>query len=97
MFSPTGFYSRTRNLRVRPIPEMAACFVFTPETPRLYTLNAAAWLALELCDGRNGKALETAYVDALRRRLSRKEARAELRRIVGDLERKGIIEHRTRA
>jgi hypothetical protein len=49
---------------------------------------------LELCDGRNGKTLEAEYIDALDSRLSPRRARTELRRIVADLERKGVIEHR---
>jgi hypothetical protein len=73
---------------------MATCLVFTPDAPKLYTLNAAAWLVLELCDGRNGKTLEAEYIDALDSRLSPRRARTELRRIVADLERKGVIEHR---
>jgi hypothetical protein len=70
--------------------------VFTPERPKLYTLNATAWLVLELCDGRDGRALEAGYIDALGSRLTRKDARSELRRIVEDLGRKGIIERRTK-
>lgn len=94
MFSPSGFYSKTRNLRVRPVPEMQVCLVFTPDAPKLYTLNTTAWLVLELCDGRSGKGLEAAYVGALGSTLTRKEAQSELRSIVKDLERKGIVKRR---
>ena len=92
MFYRNGCYRKTPNLRVRPIPEMDACVVFTPDEPNLYTLNATAWLVLELCDGRKGKALEASYFDAVEPLLTRRKACAELHRIVKDLEQKGIVE-----
>jgi len=40
---------------------MGYCFVFTPANPRVFTLNPAAWLILELCDGQTPQALLRAY------------------------------------
>jgi hypothetical protein len=44
---------------------MGACVVFNPGDPTLRTLTPAAWLLLELCDGRSAAALQAAYVDAV--------------------------------
>jgi hypothetical protein len=64
--------------------------VFTPQQPQLYTLNATAWLVLELCDGRDLRALEDAYREAAD--ATGHDLAAELRGIVEDFERKGIVE-----
>jgi len=91
VFSQRACYAKTRNLRVRPVPEMGICFVFTPATPKLYTLNTSAWLVLALCDGRRGRALVDAYAEELAPQLSRDEALGEVRLAVRDLELKGIV------
>jgi hypothetical protein len=65
--------------------------VFTPDNPSLYSLNQAARLVLAFCDGRTGRALENAYCAALEPLLPPGEARAELRKTIEDLERKGIL------
>jgi hypothetical protein len=65
--------------------------VFTPEHPRLYTLNAAAWLVLELCDGRDLGSLEAAYRAALEADATDPEPAAELQATLADFERKGIV------
>ena len=91
MFSQRVCYAKTRNLRVRPVPEMGICFVFTPATPKLYTLNTSAWLVLALCDGRRGAALVDAYADEMVQHLSRDAALREVRTAVRDLELKGIV------
>jgi len=91
VFSQRACYAKTRNLRVRPVPEMGLCFVFTPATPRLYTLNTSAWLVLALCDGRRGRALVDAYAEEVAPQLSRDEALDEVRAAVRDLELKGIV------
>lgn len=56
-----GLFKKKAGTRVRPIPEMGMCLVFTPENPNLYTLNATSWLILELCDGASMAGLERAY------------------------------------
>jgi Coenzyme PQQ synthesis protein D (PqqD) len=93
VFYPNGCYKKTANLRIRPIPEMQACVVFTPDTPNLYTLNPTAWLVMALCDGRAGKALESAYYDTVEPLVTRRQAAAELRRTLADLQQKGIVKH----
>ena len=57
----TGCYRRARGVRVRPVPEVGACYVYTPSRPRLYTLNMTAWLILELSEGRSPRSLVRAY------------------------------------
>ncbi|MDB5923872.1 MAG: hypothetical protein JWN13_2808 [Betaproteobacteria bacterium] len=91
MFCRNGCYMTVPNLRFRPIPEMDDYVVFTPDNPNLYSLNQAARLVLAFCDGRTGTALESAYCAALDPLLPRREARAELRKTIEDLERKGIL------
>jgi hypothetical protein len=63
--SRTACYRRVRDVRVRPLPELSACFVYTPAQPRLHTLNIAAWFILELCEGRSPRALSDAYLDEM--------------------------------
>lgn len=93
MFSLRACYRKTPSVKVRPVPEMGICLVFTPAKPDLYTLNPAAWLVLELCDGRTGRELMVAYAaamaDASRASLNDIE---DVRGIVRDMEGKGIIE-----
>ncbi len=91
MFSQRACYAKTRNLRMRPVPEMGICFVFTPAKPKLYTLNTSAWFVLALCDGRRGRELVDAYAEEIAPHLSRDQALAEIRNAVQDLELKGII------
>lgn len=91
MFYPSGCYRKTRDLRIRPIPEMEVCLVFTPASPRLHTLNATAWLVLELCDGRTGRAIRDAYASVIAS-LSPDQVKSEIQDIMQDLEGKGIIE-----
>jgi len=65
--SRAGHYRKVRGLRVRPVPEVGACYVYTPTHPRLYALNMTAWLILELCEGRSPRALAQAYRDEMQR------------------------------
>jgi hypothetical protein len=86
-------FRKVASLRVRPVEEMGVCIVFTPENPKLYTLNWSAWLIMELCDdGRGWRSLERAYFAALEPSRSREVARVELRRGLDDLIRQGVIE-----
>jgi hypothetical protein len=50
----SAYYRKVPNVRIREVPEMATCLVFTPDDPEVYTLNSSAWLILRLCDGRPG-------------------------------------------
>jgi len=70
---------------------MGMCFVFTPQRPKLYTLNTAAWLVMTLCDGRRGAEVVSAYASHLSSRITSEEARDEVSAAIGDLEGKGIV------
>lgn len=94
MFFPQDSYARTAALRIRPVPERECCIVFTPDRPNLYTLNATAWLILELCDGQDGRSLEAAYRSAIGAPPDSASAGAELRAVIADFEQKGIVERR---
>jgi len=91
MFFPNDCYAKPASLRIRPVPELECCLVFTPARPRLYTLNATAWLVLELCDGRSGSSLQEAYRESLELQEDEADPNDELQRIVEDFERKGIV------
>ena len=62
MSCPKRRYRQTSGLRVRPVPELGTCIVFTPAEPALYTLNPNAWLILELAPGCAEAELESAYL-----------------------------------
>lgn len=103
-----GFYRKSAGLRVRAVPEMGFCLVFTPQDPNLYTLNPTSWLILEMCDGATPERLErvywkeanVAYEEELKvcsmfvapPRPVRSEVRGELREGLADLERRQVIE-----
>lgn len=70
---------------------MEICFVFTPKTPQIFTLNATAWLVLELCDGRPLRRIERAFLSAIGAAMTRDEARQAMRRGIEYLEEKGIV------
>ncbi|MDM0068976.1 PqqD family protein [Variovorax sp. J31P207] len=63
--------------------------VFTPANPNVYTLNAAAWLLLELCDGQDVESLlaefRAVYADQ-----GAGEA-PDVKQIIEDLQGKGIL------
>jgi hypothetical protein len=87
-----GCFRKTRRLRVRPLPEMEACLVYTPRKPNLYTLNATAWVVLELCDGRSFRDLEQAFYRSVEPLMSEAEATEYLLASLGDLIEKSIVE-----
>lgn len=83
------------DLRVRPVPELGYCLVFTPARPTLYTLNAAAWLLLELCDGRDVQAIEAEFRAVYAEQGSDARHVPDVHPIVEDLARKGILLRQT--
>ena len=85
-------YGKISNVRVRGVPEMAMCLVFTPDDPEMYTLNPSAWLILQLCDGRSEASIAAAYHAAIEPLLSPEEARREVRAGIEDLLQKRIVE-----
>jgi hypothetical protein len=81
-----------RNVRVRGVPEMAICLVFTPDDPEMFTLNPPAWLILQLCDGRTEAEIAHAYFAAVEPALSLEEVTCEVRRGLAGFVKNGIIE-----
>ena len=92
MSYPNGCYRKVANLRIRPVPEMELCLIFTPDNPNLYSLSATAWLILELAPGRRPDALEDAYYDIVEPLVSRGAAREQVARTVQTLFSNGILE-----
>lgn len=85
-------YHKTSDIRVRPVPEMDVCLVYTPSHPKLYTLNPTAWLVMELCDGRDWNSLERKYYAAIEPVRSRQTAQTELEQALNDLIEMGIVQ-----
>jgi hypothetical protein len=89
---PSGCYRKTRRLRIRPVPEREVCLVYTPGNPNLYTLNATAWVVLELCDGRTLAQLEKAFHESVEPLMSEQEASEYLLVSLRDMLEKSIVE-----
>jgi hypothetical protein len=89
---PNGCFRKTRRLRIRPLPEREVCLVYTPGNPNLYTLNATAWLVLELCDGRSLPQLEQTFHRSVEPLMSEPEAREYLLASLRDMLEKSIVE-----
>jgi hypothetical protein len=89
---PSGCYRKTRRLRIRPVPEREVCLVYTPGNPNLYTLNATAWVILELCDGRTLARLKKAFHEAVEPLMSEQEASEYLLVSLRDMLEKSIVE-----
>jgi hypothetical protein len=89
---PSGCYRKTRRLRIRPVPEREVCLVYTPSNPNLYTLNATAWVILELCDGRTLSQLEKAFHQSVEPLMSEQEASEYLLVSLRDMLEKSIVE-----
>jgi hypothetical protein len=89
---PNGCYRKTRGLRIRPVPEREVCLVYTPSNPNLYTLNATAWVILELCDGRTLSQLEEAFHQSVEPLMSEQEASEYLLVSLRDMLEKSIVE-----
>lgn len=95
MSSRPDCFRRPPELRVRPVPELGYCLVFTPARPMLYTLNAAAWLLLELCDGQDLQALEADFLAAYTGQGIAVDQVPDMHPIVEDLADKGILVRHT--
>ena len=92
MSFPSGCYRKTRRLRIRPVLEREVCLVYTPSNPNLYTLNATAWMVLELCDGRTLPQLKRAFHEAVEPLMSKDEASEYLLVSLQDMLEKSIVE-----
>src|SRR5260370_41560890 len=89
---PNGCFRKTRRLGIRPLPEREVCLVYTPSNPNLYTLNATAWVVLELCEGRSLSQLEKAFHQSVEPLMSEQEAREYLLASLRDMLEKSIVE-----
>ncbi len=92
MSFPNGCFRKARYLRTRPLPEREVCLVYTPRNPNLYTLNATAWVVLELCNGRSLAELEKAFHQSVEPLMSEPEAREYLLASLRDMLEKSIVE-----
>ncbi len=92
MSFPTGSFRRSRGLRLRPLPEREVCLVYVPKRPNLYTLNATAWMILELCRGQPLKELQAEFYDNIEPLMSRQEAADYVLACLGDFVQKLIVE-----
>lgn len=92
MSSQAACYRKTPNIRVREIPEMSTCLVFTPDDPEVYTLNSSAWLIFQLCDGSPESKIARAFHRAVEPMLTAEEARREVRAGIESLIGKRIIQ-----
>ena len=79
-------------MRVRGVPEMAVCLVFTPNNPEVFTLNPSAWLILQLCDGRSEAEIAREYLIAAEPALSPHEVASEVQRGLATLLEREIVE-----
>jgi hypothetical protein len=84
-------YTKTPDLRLRPLKEHGYLLVFTPSRPKLHWLNLNAWLIFELCDGKTEEQLRQAYLAAVSRKLSPDEAWSQLQAGLTQLERIDVV------
>jgi len=89
---PTGSFRRSRGLRLRPLPEREVCLVYVPKRPNLYTLNAPAWMILELCRGQPLKELQAEFYGTIEPLMSRQEAADYVLACLDDFVQKLIVE-----
>lgn len=66
--------------------------VYTPKRPNLYTLNATAWMILELCHGQSLKDLQKEFYRGIEPLMSRQEAAEYVVACMDDFVRKSIVE-----
>ena len=95
MFCPNDCYIKHPEAVLRRLPEWRQCYAYTPANPELYELNTAAWLIVELCDGRPFGEIEEDFVRAVGRRVDANRGKAQLRQGLSDLLERGIVIRRT--
>jgi hypothetical protein len=82
---------------MRPVPEAGICLVYNPRDPGLRTLTPAAWLLLELCDGRSFADLRSVYLAVVTRTRGARAAQAWFRDGLAQLQSHGLIEQQPAA
>lgn len=77
MLSRNGCYAKTPDVVLRTFEEWGRAYAFTPDNPEIYDLNAAAWLIVDLCDGRPFAQIEADYVAAVEANIGHAAAKAQ--------------------
>ena len=85
-------YRKTAGLRMRPVPELSTCIVFTPAQPQLFNLNPHACLIMELAVEEAHDALVRKYLARVVPPLTELVARRQLDEGLRQLVDCGIIE-----
>lgn len=86
---PVAPYLKTPDLRTRTLPELECLLAFAPTTRRLCSLNLAAWVAFELCDGHDD--LEARFQRVVASKLPPASASRQLRLALRQLEAHGLV------
>ena len=92
MSSRGACYRKTREVRLREVPEMEFCFAYVPAHAQLYRLNPAAWFVARMCDGRTERQIAADYRAALAQAMSVQECLREVRAGLVSLMEMGIVE-----
>ncbi|HEU4408229.1 MAG TPA: HEXXH motif-containing putative peptide modification protein [Polyangiaceae bacterium] len=82
-------YRHNRGVPLRRSPSAEALFALEPGSQKIVTLNLAAWLAFELCDGKTEREVLSAYAAATG--LGADRAWVELAPALGELRASGMI------
>lgn len=85
-------YRRTRDVRVREVPEMEFCLVYSRAAAEIYRLNPSAWYVFRMCEDRTEEEIARAYHAAMEPVLSLAESGREVRAGLESLLQMRIIE-----
>jgi hypothetical protein len=87
-----AMYRKTAGLRMRLVPELSTCIVFTPAQPQLFNLNPHACLIMELAADQTHDGLVRNYLARVVPPLTELVARRQLEEGLQQLVDCGIIE-----
>lgn len=82
-------YRQNRDVSLRRSPSSEVLFALDPSSHKIVTLNLAAWLAFELCDGKTEQEVLSAYAASLG--LESDRAWSQLAAALGQLLSRGMI------
>ncbi len=88
---PAAGYERLPGLIARSDSRTGSGLIFNPERGLLHVVNLAAWIAFNLCDGRDLGALRRSYAGIVASRLSTAEAARHLAAALSQLAEAGLI------
>jgi hypothetical protein len=89
--SPPSAFEAAPRLRIRPVFEWDGCLVYDPNRRRLTELNLAAWLVLELCDGRPSREIGKAFFTIVGSRVEGRQSEKHVRSALVQLIRAGLV------